>query len=103
MDLVWLSIGFTDTDGTIHTQIWRRANSKPDLSNVAILTIPVCGQKDTEPIEIEVAIAVGSSLESVCRRAALFGRMIEEYDIVSLLEKRRVSTSLAAGRIAPEQ
>ena len=84
MDFVWLSIGFTDADGTVHTQIWRRADSKSKLSDVAILTIPVCRQKGTEPIEIEVAIAVGSSVESVCRRAALFSRMIDEHDPVSL-------------------
>ena len=84
MDFVWLSIGFTDTDGTVHTQIWRRADSKSNLSDVAILTIPVCGQKGTEPMDIELAIAVGGSLESVCRRAALFSRMIDEHDPVRL-------------------
>jgi hypothetical protein len=84
MDFVWLSMGFTDADGTVHTQIWRRADAKPDLSNVAILTIPVHGEEDTEPMDIEVAIAVNSSLESVCRRAALFSRMIDEHDPVRL-------------------
>ena len=90
MDFVWLSIGFTDTDGTVHTQIWRQADSKSKWSDVAILTIPVCRQKGTEPIEIEVAIAVGSSVESVCRRAALFSRMIDEHCPVSLHLKDRV-------------
>jgi len=103
MDFVWLSIGFTDTDGTVHTQIWRRAGAKSNLSNVAVLTVPVGGQRSSEPIEIEVAIAVGSSVESVCRRAALFSRMIEEYDIASLLDRRRVSAPVAPGQVASEQ
>ena len=90
MDFVWLSIGFSDADGTVHTQIWRRADAKSNLSNVAIFTIPVRGQDGAEPMDIEVAIAVNGSLESVCRRAALFSRMIDEHDPASLRVKDAV-------------
>jgi hypothetical protein len=84
MDFVWLSIGFTDSDGVVQTHIWRRADEKLDLANVAIVTLPIRNPKNTEPIELEMAITVDNSLESVGRRAALFNRLIDEYDIVSL-------------------
>jgi hypothetical protein len=41
-------------------------------------------------MDIEVAIAVNGSLESVCRRAALFSRMIDEHDPASLRVKDAV-------------
>lgn len=86
LNFVWLSIGYTNTDGIVNTSIWRRRDSEIDLSNVAILTIPFFSQERSETIEIELAIAVDSSLESIGRRAALFSRFIEEYNIVT--EKR---------------
>lgn len=96
LNFVWISIGYTDSDGIVNTSIWRRADSKLDLSKVAVLTIPVSGQKSTEPMEIEVAIAVDSSLESVGRRVALFSRLIEERYIVSQhrnnVDSRQIST-----------
>jgi hypothetical protein len=83
LNFVWLSIGYTDSDGIVNTSIWRRIDSDIDMSNVAVLTIPFFRQKRSEAIEIELAIAVDSSLESVGRRAALFSRFIEEHYIVT--------------------
>jgi UDP-GlcNAc:undecaprenyl-phosphate GlcNAc-1-phosphate transferase len=90
MDFVWLSIGFTDDDGRVHTSIWRRGDSKLDMANVAIVTIPINGRNAAKPMELEMAIAVDSSLESVGRRAALFSRLIEEHDPVHLLGDRKM-------------
>ena len=53
LNFVWLSIGYTNTDGIVNTSIWRRRDSEINLSNVAILTIPFISQERSETIEIE--------------------------------------------------
>ena len=82
LDFAWLSLKSEGEDGTDLTEIWRRSDSKPELSRLVIMTIPLKNNGDKSPLEFEMAISVNGSLESAGHRATLFNRLIDEYSII---------------------
>ena len=87
MDFAWLSLKTKDKDGTVRTEVWRTADAQPDMSDVVIMNVPVSNHLTAAPMEFEIAISVDGSYESAGHRATLFGRLIDEHDVVSLLRK----------------
>ena len=79
LDFAWVSLKSEDTDGIIRTEVWRTPESKPDLSRLVTMTIPLSHNGDKKSYEFEVAISVNGSLESAGNRATLFNRLIDEH------------------------
>ena len=92
MDLAWVSMKTKDKDGTVRTEVWRLADTPPDLSaermadkvDVVIMNVPVLNHHAGGLLEFEIAISVNGSLESAGRRATLFSRLIDEHNAVGL-------------------
>jgi len=91
MDLAWVSMKTKDKDGTVRTEVWRLADTPPDLSaermadkaDVVIMNVPIRNHGLAGPMEFEIAISVNGSLESAGHRATLFSRLIDEYEVIS--------------------
>jgi UDP-GlcNAc:undecaprenyl-phosphate GlcNAc-1-phosphate transferase len=82
MDFAWVSLKTTRKDGSIDVQVWRMADSEPDLSKLVIMTVPLAGNGTDTSHEFEIAISVNGSYESAGHRATLFSRLIDEYQSV---------------------
>jgi len=83
MDFAWVSLKTIDEDGTVQTEVWRTAGAPPDLSDVVIMTIPLRNHGQTGPMEFEIAVSINGSYESTGHRAKLFGRLIDEHEVIS--------------------
>jgi len=84
MDFAWLSLKTEDKDGTVRTEVWRTAEAQPDISNVVTMTVPLRNNGQAGAMEFEIAISVNGGLyESAGHRAALFGRLIDEHEVIS--------------------
>ena len=84
MDFAWLSFKSTAADGIECTEVWRSPDIQPRAADVLTMTIPVNGHGSGPPIELEIAVLLNGSLESVGRRAALFSRLLDENGIADL-------------------
>ena len=83
MDFAWVSLKTTDKDGTVRTEVWRPADAQPDLSDVVIMTVPLRNHDKAGAMEFEIAISINGSYESTGHRAKLFGRLIDEHEVIS--------------------
>lgn len=83
MDFAWVSFKTTKNDGSIDTQVWRLPGSKPDLSRLVTMTIPLDGNGSQTQHEFEIAICVNGSYESAGHRATLFSRLIDEHELIT--------------------
>lgn len=84
LDFVWLSLKATSKDGDTHTYVWLAPDSRPSLTDVIIMTVPVCSSQSNVSVEFEVAISKDGSLEAVGRRILLFGRLIDEHSVPTI-------------------
>ena len=90
MDFAWVSLKTTKKDGSIDTQVWRMADSEPDLSaerladksKLVIMTVPFNRKESETSHEFEIAICVNGSYESAGHRATLFSRLIDEHCVL---------------------
>ena len=83
MDFAWVSLKTKDKDGTVRTEVWRTTKAQPDISNVVTMTIPLRNHDKAGPIEFEIAVTVNGSYESAGHRATLFGRLIDEHEVIA--------------------
>ncbi len=83
MDFAWVSLQTENEDGSVHTEVWRPENTRPDMSDVVIMNIPVRNHRTAGAMEFEIAVLVNGSLESAGHRATLFSRLIDEHSIIS--------------------
>jgi len=83
MDFAWVSLKTKGKDGTVCTEVWRTTKAQPDLSVVVTMTIPLRNHGQAGPIEFEIAVTVNGSYESAGHRATLFGRLIDEHEVIS--------------------
>ena len=83
MDFAWVSLKTTDKDGTVRTEVWRTAGAPPGLSDVVIMTVPLRNHGKAGAMEFEIAISINGSYESIGHRAKLFGRLIDEHEVIS--------------------
>ena len=88
MDFAWVCLRTSYEDGRIDTTAWRTPSVKRNLSHMTIVTLPFGNGQTGVSLELEVAISGGSSLEAAGRRVSLFGRLIEERDLHSVLSQR---------------
>ncbi len=83
MDFAWVSLKTQDKDGTIRTEVWRTTEAQPDISKVIVTTIPLADNGSGPSQEFEIAVSINGSYESAGHRAKLFGRLIDEHEVIS--------------------
>jgi len=79
MDFAWI-LKARYRDGRIEEELWRSPDSKPDLSRIVTLTFPFGNGDPAVARQIEIAVCVNGSFEDASHRAALFGRLLDEYE-----------------------
>ncbi|MHA2043551.1 MAG: glycosyltransferase family 4 protein [Planctomycetota bacterium] len=94
MDFAWLSFKSIAADGTEYTEVWRAPNIQPKAADVMTMTIPVNGHSSGSATELEIAVLLNGSLESVGRRTSLFSRLLDEHDIADLPRNSITSSSV---------
>jgi len=83
MDLAWVSLKTRHKDGRVDEEIWRSPQYEPNLSRLITVTIALGKSEKGATEELELAISADGSLEDANHRATLFGRLIDEYGIIS--------------------
>jgi len=78
MDFAWVALKTTHADGRVEEEIWRAAQTRPDLSRIVTMTIPLEENPDGATRQFEIAICANGSLEAAGRRATLFSRLLDE-------------------------
>jgi len=84
MDFAWISLKSTAADGTECTEVWRAPNIQPKAADLLTMTIPINGHASGSPTELEIAVLLNGSFESVGRRTTLFSRLLDEHNIAAL-------------------
>lgn len=96
MDFAWVCLRTSYEDGRIETTVWRTPSVKQKLSHVAMVTLPFGNGRTGVSLELEIAICANGSLEAAGRRASLFGRLIDERDLRSVLSQSRHAQQVQA-------
>ncbi len=65
-----------------HILTWQRDDKEANQSKTIEMKIPIRGSSINSQLDIEIDVAISGSLESAGHRAALFGRLIDEYEII---------------------
>jgi UDP-GlcNAc:undecaprenyl-phosphate GlcNAc-1-phosphate transferase len=81
MDFAWVALTTTGGDGRVETERWQSTEGKANKLRILRMTIPCRDGHEGARREFEVAIRVDGSLEDACRRASLFGRLIDAHGI----------------------
>jgi hypothetical protein len=78
MGFAWVSLTTTSGDGHTQTESWRAPEAKGDGSHLLLITVPWGdGRQEGRKQEFQIAIRINGSLEDACRRACLFGRLLD--------------------------
>ena len=85
---------------TPRTLTWQRNIIETDKPETIKMKIPIRGAKADLRLNIEVNVNVNGSLESAGHRAALFGRLIDEYKVTDLPRNETSSSSVAREQIS---
>ena len=88
MNFAWVCLRTSYGDGRADTTVWRTPSVKCNLSHMAMATLPVGNGRTGVSLELEIAFSASGSLEAAGRRLSLFGRLIEERDLHSVLSQR---------------
>lgn len=81
LDFAWLSVDVADSAGNTETYLWRRTQMPPLSARLTIIEVPVRGASPGVPVKVEVAVLTNGSIEGAARRASLFGRLMDEYQM----------------------
>ena len=86
MDFLNLSLPLTNRDGTARTLSWRDDSQTLESGYDGSLkvNIPVQDRRAGSSLNLRIEVCQNGSIESAGRRIALFIRLIEKYEIVSL-------------------
>jgi UDP-GlcNAc:undecaprenyl-phosphate GlcNAc-1-phosphate transferase len=85
MDFAWVSLKTACADGRTEEQLWRAPGSPPSLSRIITMTIPLSNGDGHAGVSrwCEIAIWANGSVESAGRRATLFGRLLDESELIA--------------------
>lgn len=94
------SLPITNRDGTGRVLSWHQSIDKGiNNSDIVIMSLPVRDRRAGSPLKLDVVVNTNGSIESVGRRLALFGRLIEDYGIVSLPKKSKTVSAFGAENV----
>jgi len=84
MNFTRSSLSLTNRDGTRRTLAWERKNRDTDVDDLVKVAVPVHDRRSGPVLNLEIEVHANGSIESVGRRIALFGRLIEQYSVANL-------------------
>ena len=84
MEFSRVALTLTNRDGTTRIQIWRCPSPELRPHETVSVTVPVRHRRPGGPLQAQLDVLVAKSLESVGRRIALFGRLLDEHSIGNL-------------------
>ena len=84
MHFLSLSLRLTHRDGTLRTLTWWQDGQDTVSNDVLKVSVPVRDRRDGSSLNLRIEVCRRGSLESAGRKVALFTRLMEEHDIVSL-------------------
>ena len=84
MKFVSGSLPLTNRDGSLRTLTWKKPGSDAEPEDIVRMTLPIKDRRSDSTLKLELGIHRNDSIESVGRRIALFGRLIEERGIAEL-------------------
>jgi UDP-GlcNAc:undecaprenyl-phosphate GlcNAc-1-phosphate transferase len=79
MGFAWVSLTRTCGDGRVETEFWEAPAIQPTASRILRMTVPYGNGQEETTQKFEIAICIDDSLEDACRRASLFGRLIDTH------------------------
>ena len=102
MEFWTVDLPLVNRDGTVRALTWRHNSQVPDPNPGGLLQVhvPVRDRRSGSSLYLKIELYRNGSLESAGRKVALFTRLIEEHDIVSLPPDRRGAQG-AGGDRAP--
>ena len=91
MDFWTVDLPLINRDGTTRALTWRQNGQipGPNPGGLVQVHVPVRDRRTGSSLHLKIELYRNGSLESAGRRVALFTRLIEEHDIVSLPPDRR--------------
>ncbi len=85
MDFLSIHLGITNRDGSHRTLSWqRRGKVKGKNKGLLKASIPLTDRRSGSSLNLRIEVCKNGSLESAGRRVALFSRLMDEHDIVTL-------------------
>jgi hypothetical protein len=81
MDFAWVCLTTTHLDGRVERELWRGSPAGPRSFRVITMTIPLRSDVEGLSRQFEIAIYTNGSIEAANRRATLFGRLLDEYQV----------------------
>ncbi|MFC1738355.1 glycosyltransferase family 4 protein [Planctomycetota bacterium] len=81
MDFIRSSLPLINRDGTKRVLAWGKKGVDIEKQDIVEVTLPVPDRRAGSLLKLGVDVRTNGSVESVGRRIALFGRLIEEYRI----------------------
>lgn len=84
MGFLSVSLPLTNRDGSAHTLTWWQDSQGTVSDDVLKVSVPVQDRRDGSSLNLRIEVCRRDSLESAGRKVALFTRLMEDHDIVSL-------------------
>lgn len=90
-----LSLPLTNRDGTRRTLTWRQDGkiTRTDHEEILKINVPIRDRRSGPSLNLKAEVCKNGSLESAGRRVALFTRLIDEHNIVTLSRNEKRSPS----------
>jgi hypothetical protein len=85
MDVVRGLLPLTNRDGTKRLLCWEKNGDGIQINDIVKMTMPVRDRRVGSLLNLEIQVHTNGSLESAGRRATLFGRLLEQYSIATLV------------------
>jgi UDP-GlcNAc:undecaprenyl-phosphate GlcNAc-1-phosphate transferase len=77
MGFAWVTLTRTGADGRAETEFWQSPTHQAPVCRILRMTVPYSHDHEERSREFQIAICIDNSLEDACRRASLFGRLID--------------------------
>jgi UDP-GlcNAc:undecaprenyl-phosphate GlcNAc-1-phosphate transferase len=84
MDFIKGTLPLINRDGARRTLGWEKTINNTGLHDIIAVAIPIHDRRANSNLKLELEINTNGSIESVGRRLALFGRLLEDYSLVQL-------------------
>lgn len=98
MEFVWVALSVQNGDGGKQACVWRRDGREvPRAQRLMTMTVPVGESQPGVSMSIELAIDDSDSLETIGRRATLFGRLLDEQRFDDIVPMINASADSAGG------
>lgn len=84
MDFVKSLLPLSQRDGVKRTLVWERQCNGIREDDIVTMTVPIRDRRAGSSLSLEVQINANGSLESACRRVALFARLVGNHSVADL-------------------